>query len=43
MTSVYANKMPKGLEEDKAFWVNKEALDKLKGKRGKANEAVCDN
>ena len=25
MTSAYANKMLKSLEEDKAFWVNKEA------------------
>ena len=24
MTSAYANKMLKSLEEDKAFWVNKE-------------------
>lgn len=24
MTSAYANKMIKSLEEDKAFWVNKE-------------------
>ena len=26
MTSAYANKMLKSLEEDKAFWVNKEAF-----------------
>lgn len=26
MTSAYANKMLKSLEEDKAFWVNKEAV-----------------
>lgn len=25
ITSAYANKMLKSLEEDKAFWVNKEA------------------
>ena len=25
MTSAYANKMLKSLEEDKVFWVNKEA------------------
>ena len=30
MTSAYANKMLKSLEEDKAFWVNKKVLDKQK-------------
>ena len=40
MTSAYANKKLKSLEEDKAFWVNKEATAVIKAANAKFKKNI---